>query len=808
VHASTSSQTPLTSPSRLCYRCCGRMLRILDRYTLREILPPFVLALTVFTFMLMMQTIDRDAEALLGKGVSIPVIGRMLLLLVPSALAITIPMAFLLGLLVAFGRLSGDSEWVALQACGVTLLRMLRPVMTLAVLCWAATLWVFVDALPRSNQAFREIEYGVVEAKVESEIKPGIFFEHFPNMVLLVRDTGPGGQGWRDVFVADTRKAGAPQITVARTGRMILDRAHQKVELALEDQVTYQMGADARGQAVFEANASQFHRLELHADSVFPKGGPIKGDAERTIAELRATMADLKKLNQPTTRQEYFIQIKYAVPVACFVFALMGLGLGVSSSRGGKLAAFALGSGVIFVYYIIMFQLRSLAMGHQVPAWPAAWLPNLVLGPAGAVILYRRARSSGRSFQLSIPAVGFLMRFLPARQNGTAAADAPARPALVIRFPHIDLPQLGVLDRYIARRFVRLQALTFFSLLGIFYISTFIDLSDKLFRGSATAGLMARLFLFRTPEYVHFILPLSVLIATLVTVGALTRSSELTVMRACGISLYRTAVPLLGLAAASGVLLFAIDEYALAPSNRQAKDLDHLIRHSTPRTVNVLIRRWTGGRNGDIYHYGAFDPTQRILHGFWKFEFDPQAWRLSRITYTASARFDEASARTADGLARWKGAEGWTRKLEADGASEYSTFSARDFTMEAADYFGTEQPDSASMTYGDLRDYIDSMRGSGLNVLQQLVDLHRKIAFPFVTIVMTMLAVPFAVTTGRRGTLYGIGVGIVLAIMYWTTNSVFGVVGSLGIVTPWLAAWAPNLLFGAGAAYLILTVRT
>ncbi len=174
----------------------------------------------------------------------------------------------------------------------------------------------------------------------------------------------------------------------------------------------------------------------------------------------------------------------------------------------------------------------------------------------------------------------------------------------------------------------------------------------------------------------------------------------------------------------------------------------------------------------------------------------------------ASARFDEASMKPDATVARWKGGAGWTRALEPGGTSEYSTFASREFSMEPADYFGTEPPDANSMTYGDLRDYIDSMQGSGLNMLQQLVALHRKIAFPFVTIVMTLLAVPFAVTTGRRGTLYGIGVGIVLAMVYWTANNVFGVVGSLGIVTPMLAAWAPNLLFGAGAAYLILTVRT
>lgn len=112
------------------------------------------------------------------------------------------------------------------------------------------------------------------------------------------------------------------------------------------------------------------------------------------------------------------------------------------------------------------------------------------------------------------------------------------------------------------------------------------------------------------------------------------------------------------------------------------------------------------------------------------------------------------------------------------------------------------------MTYGELRQYIEEMRSAGLNVVQPLVGLHRKLSFPFVTIIMTLLAVPFAVTTGRRGALYGVGVGIVLALVYWTANNMFGVVGVAGMISPALAAWAPNLLFGASAAYLLLTVRT
>ena len=782
------------------------MTRILDRYVLREIVPPFLLALLVFTFMLMMQPIDRNAQALLEKGVSVLVIARMLALLVPQALAVTIPMAFLMGLLVAFGRLSADSEWVALQACGVALFRLLRPVLVLAVLAWAATQWVLVDLVPRSNQAFREMEYRVVAARVEGEIRPRIFFDDFPNLVLYARDTSPDGRGWKDVFVADTGQGAAPQISVAGAGRMLLDRPSRAVHLMLEDRVSYRMGTDAAGRAVFEANPSRTLVTELDPDRVFPRVVPAKGEAEKTVAELRQTMVELRREGLPTDRAEYYIHLKFSIPVACFVFALLGLGFGVSPHRGGKLAAFALGSGVIFAYYLVMYQARSLSLGGRFPAALAAWMPNLVLGPVGVAVAWRRARSSGRMFGPRVPALGRLLRWGPERAARVGRAAPLGTTGARIRARV--LPQPGILDRYLASTYLRLQALTFASLLGIFYISEFIDLSDKLFRGSTTAGRLLRYFAFETPQLVYYIIPISVLLATLVTIGLLTRSSELVVMRACGVSLYRTALPLLALAAASSVLMFGLEEYVLASSNRWAADLEHQIRFGSPRAVSVLGRQWTAGRNGDIYHYDFFDPRRGELRHFWRYQFDGQSWRLSRITYADSARFDAASLDRGRGAGAWTCRQGWVRTLTPGGGADYSTFSASTVTMESADYFGTEPPDAASMTFADLRAYIESMRGSGLNVLPQLVDLHRKVAFPLVTIVMTLLAVPFAVLTGRRGALYGIGVGIVFAIVYWTANNAFGAVGAAGLMAPALAAWAPNLLFGAGAAFLLLTART
>ena len=116
--------------------------------------------------------------------------------------------------------------------------------------------------------------------------------------------------------------------------------------------------------------------------------------------------------------------------------------------------------------------------------------------------------------------------------------------------------------------------------------------------------------------------------------------------------------------------------------------------------------------------------------------------------------------------------------------------------------------DADLMTAAQLRRAVRELAATGANVVPQQVDLQRKLAFPFVTIILTLMAVPFAVLTGRGGAMAAIGVGIGLALTYWITISVFAAMGTGGLVTPLIAAWAPNMLFGAAAVYMLLTVRT
>ena len=355
--------------------------------------------------------------------------------------------------------------------------------------------------------------------------------------------------------------------------------------------------------------------------------------------------------------------------------------------------------------------------------------------------------------------------------------------------------------------FLKVFGLTFVGLLGIFQISTFIDISDKLFKGTATGSMLLEYMVHDAAGRLPLI-PLSVLLGALVTIGLLTRNSELIVMRACGISLYRSAAPLMLFAVVAGGVLFLFEENVLAYSNRRAEAVRHVIRGGSPRTFDVLNRKWIVGRKGEIYNYVYFNPRRSELNGFSVFKFAPKAWRLQSRAFYKTVTFSGRATGLEETVV-WQAKDGWLREFDRNIEERaYRQVEAVDVFVEPPPYFTTEQQDANRMTYPQLKRYIVELRTSGFNVTEYEVELHRKLSFPWVALIMTFIAVPFAVTTGRRGAMYGIGLGIVLAIVYWTAMSVFAALGAGGVVMPVLAAWAPNILFAAGAAYLLLTVRT
>jgi LPS export ABC transporter permease LptG/LPS export ABC transporter permease LptF len=765
-------------------------MRTLDRYVLRETLAPFALALLILTFILIIPFIIAQAETMIAKGVPWLTVAQVMVTLLPQALGLTIPMSLLVALLVALGRLSGDREVVAMLACGLSPLRLLRPALVLGVAAWAATSWVMLEAIPDANQTFREITTRLVADRAEGEVKPRVFFEDFPGFVVYVREV-PAGGGWTGVLAADTRDPEHPVLLLAERGRMLVDRDKRTIQMVLTNGTRH--ATIARDPDGYELMRFAEIVQSLDPESVFPRAGPARGEREMTIVELRARARALEEAGQSSHNPIMEIHKKFSIPAACLVFALLGVALGASHRRDGKLASFVLGIAVIFVYWGVMLLGQSLAKGHYLSPWLATWLPNLLLGAVGVMALGRQAGAVRRRRSLAVPALPGIAR----RLRGLAGAS------VVSRVPDLTWLRPTLLDLYVGLLYLRILGLGLVAMAGLFYISTFIDLSDHLFKGTATTGMLLAYFWWATPQFVYYIIAIAVLLAAVVTIGALTKSSELVVMRACGISLYRTAVPLLVAATAAAAVLFALEEQILAPANRRASELNYRIRGQTPRTLDVQNRRWLTGADGTVYHYQFYNSNSRELNGLTVLRFDPaDAGRIGARVYARTATASGVDGRT------WLARSGWSRTFDAMKVAEYGPFEETSLTLDSPETFVTAAPPPSQMNYGQLRAYIGELRASGYDVREDEVALYRKIAFPFVTLVMTLIGVPFAVTTGRRGALYGVGIGIVLALVYWTMISVFAAFGAGGAMPPVLAAWAPNLLFGAGAVYLLLTVRT
>jgi LPS export ABC transporter permease LptG/LPS export ABC transporter permease LptF len=779
------------------------VLKTLDRYVIREIVPPMMLALLIFTFLLTLPPFMQHLENLLAKGAGIATVARLLWTLVPQALGLTLPMALLVGILVGLGRLSADREAVAFLACGISPYRLLRPIAALALAGAIATLYVMIVAIPDANRTFLAITFDIVSKKVESDVRPRVFFEDFPGWVLYAADeAAPGQPGWRRLIVADTSRPESIEIYFADHGRLAIDRPKRTVDLVLGNGTRYTTGKAGETDTMrFEDEIA----VKLNPEAVFPQVNIQKGPNEKTIGELRADAAKKVEAGISAHPEIIALQQKFSFPVACLVFGIIGLALGLTVARDGKLAGFVVGVIVIFAYYIVMFLAESLTKGHYLNAHLSRWMPNIMLGAFGIGALVWRARVTSGRLPFTLPVRFARTPRNPKTQASSAAAavsiSGAARPrgvVLVVRIPRLATPAPGLLDRYVARAYLRVASIAFFALLGLFYISTFLDKSDKIFKGQAAASSVGVLLVYMTPQFIYYVIPIAALLSVLVTFGVLSRSSELTVMKACGISLYRTALPVVALSLAFSAMIFGLEQQLLARANRRAEILDSQIRGRAPRIFDAMNRRWVVSRDGDIYHFRYFDPDRDELSALTIYTPRKDVWGLATMTYAERAKYGSG----------WHAPSGWIRDFTAQPAS-LTTFTNRRLPdLEPPDYFESEQPVAEMMTVGQLRRYVQQLAASGLNVVPQAVELHRKMAFPFVTFVMTLLGVPFGVSMGRRGTLYGIGLGIVLALSYWILSSVFVALGKGGLLTPILAGWAPNIIVLGTACYLFLTVKT
>jgi LPS export ABC transporter permease LptG len=393
----------------------------------------------------------------------------------------------------------------------------------------------------------------------------------------------------------------------------------------------------------------------------------------------------------------------------------------------------------------------------------------------------------------------------PARQASAAvtraANGAAGRADVVLRLPRLRLRFPNLLDRYVMRMFAGVVVLVLMSGVAISIVADLSDRIDEIFRNDVPVSVILDYYRFLSLGMLYEISPMAVLVTTLVIFGVLSKTNEVTAAKSLGISLYRLAVPAIIAAIFIALLGGFLQTTILPATNERAAQLKDRIRGRTAaRSYRRADRQWLFGQGRYIYNYQDYDDEEKRLGNLQVFEFGERG-NLNRRLYSDAARYlGEA----------WLFNRGWVRAFESSEMLEYRSFDQPmiDYYPETPDYFESEYKLPDAMTYGELREHIDDIEGSGQAVPDLKVELHKKISLPFASIVMALVALPFSFRLGRRGTLYGVGIGIVLGMVFYAMLAFTSTLGETGALPPLVAVWSPNIAFMILSLYLLLGVKS
>jgi LPS export ABC transporter permease LptG/LPS export ABC transporter permease LptF len=778
-------------------------MRLLSRNIFIELAGAAALGTVLFTFVLFLQKLGAGKffEILVRGSATPATVAYLFALVLPAALTFAIPVGTLVGVLIGLGRMSSDGEIVAMRAAGVPSRRVFVPALALGLLATtaaaSATLWL----TPWSIRETVRVLNDVIAKQLTAEVQPRVFEEQFTdsNTILYVGDVvpeAPPTAKWRNVFIADVRPpeerggdadalSDVPKITVASEAIAVPDPEDNSIQLHLTGVSTHEVESDP-SKAINTASPSGDQRLRARERTEFSVKAWVAQDTRQLLREAVDSAEARIELHQ-----------RFALPVACLLLAILGIPIGVSSRKGGKSTAFVLTVFLAFLYYMGLISLIGLAKQERLPVVLAVWTPNVVFALAGIVLFARLERPGDRDWLEVLRAAAghwwnrgreLLHRAPVARGSGFA-----------FRFPLLP----GLVDAYVLNTFLFYFLVLLASFVMMAHTFIFFELLSDIFSHGIAWNRVLTYHLFLTPKLIYDSAPMSVLVAVLVTFGILAKHNEITAMKACGVSLYRLAIPILLVSGMLSAGLFAFDHYYIPEANRIQDGILNEIKGRPVQTYLRPERKWIFGQGSRIYYYKYFDAAQNLMIGVNVYELAPETFRLRRHISAESARW-------APSMNQWIFQNGWVRDFDGVAAVRYETYQATTFPdlSEPPGWFLKEVKQEKQLNFKELAGYIRELEQSGFDTVRLKVQFHKKFAVPVFALIMALISAPFAFLTGNKGALAPVGLSFGIAIAYWAFSRLFEEIGNLDQLPPALAAWSPDVLFTFAGLYLFTRMRS
>lgn len=365
------------------YACIVLMI---DRYILREFTPFLGLACGLTTFVLVLDQLFKLGTFVLVNRLGIISFLRLLSYVLATVGGLILPIAFLIASILTWRRLSSDQEYVAMQAAGFSLYRLLLPLLGVALVVYAASGLLMMYGAPWGAQGMRHLVFEVARRQALYHLRPQAFHDAFKGLVLYVERTQPEQKRLQGIFIADTRTT-SPQVITAQSGELMVQPEILEVVLRLHEGTIHASGAGDRYYVLRFGD----YMIRLELDTAL---------ARRARRAMRPRELYPSQIHDQITRQTVdamqhrrlllFWHKLFALPFACIIFAGLGPVLGTGQTLSGRTGGYILGLGAIFVYYI--FLAASTALGEETafPPLLAAWLPNICMSGL-TVFLLRRA---------------------------------------------------------------------------------------------------------------------------------------------------------------------------------------------------------------------------------------------------------------------------------------------------------------------------------------------------------------------------------------------------------------------------------
>ncbi|MBM4254342.1 MAG: LptF/LptG family permease [Deltaproteobacteria bacterium] len=732
-------------------------------YVITELIRPTLLALGGLTALVLTKDLLGFSDLVINRGFGASAVAMIALYEIIPLLSRTLPFALLIGTLVGLGRLRADLEVLSMEAAGISVRRLVYP-----VLLWGAiaTVLGFMLSLVAAPWATRSLDAALQRMAAENpglSLRAGTVYD-FSGVKMLAREVSARGDHLRGILLWLPEQG---QTLFAEHGDL-LPLGQHTTQLTLHEGVMLPSPPE-RGEAT--RFGSFIQTLQENPTPARKEADVLPGES---LTQLLAHMQQTgeKESSASLARVEFHHRLAY--PVAALVLGLLAVPLSLAGKRFSRAAGGVTGLLVTVVYYGLMQLGDGLVQARAVPLILGVWLANIVIAIVAILLIWRVRKWATWG-----------------RQAGERTTSEEPAPTEETSHPRV---RRFVLQRYVTQQYLTMLLLAF-GMLFVGYL--LVDILERLqwfARHQAHLLAVLRFYGARTPLLASRVIPMSLLLATALTVSILTVHREIIGMRACGVSVPRALAPILLICGLILPAYFLLNELVVPRTNALADQLkDEEIKRRGPE-ANLRQRMIWYQDSTHLYQASALDSKVGEAQGLAVYELNDSGLPVSRI--------DAREARHI-GKGVWELIEPVRIGISAQGLQPLPAAS-RIVLGEAP----STTPDSMHLNTTQLAEAIRDVETSGYSATTYRVDWHVKLAAPFACLLLPAAALFFAVSGPPfPGPAVTILTCSVLGVAYVLLTGVFASLGYGGKLPPPLAGWSPVLLLTGLALALMLRGR-